>query len=279
MVKKKEQAVKKKQQKSISLQADAELEAVRVRVLRRREYLDLLETELTNTRAIIREFTQLYNQRVAPLEREQKRLSQLLEKWAVDLAPPANGWHGRGRRAQKQANLNGRREPPEPPPVEKKKRPQSSDPDYERKVRDLFRRLAKQYHPDLAQEGEDKKQFEKIMAEINQAYMAKDLEALETFAQAHGDGKPRGRSRLPSAELARLKLELRQLDAMIFEIEQAIRELDLSPAMQMRGDSNDGRPHRRDLLREMEADFQTRINDLREQLMGLGLDEEVINGK
>src|SRR3990172_8354290 len=104
MVKKKEQAVKKKQQKSISLQADAELEAVRVRVLRRREYLDLLETELTNTRAIIREFTQLYNQRVAPLEREQKRLSQLLEKWAVDLAPPANGWHGRGKRTQKQAS-------------------------------------------------------------------------------------------------------------------------------------------------------------------------------
>ena len=279
MVKKKEQSNQKKAQKSISLQVDTELELIQARVHRRREYLDLLETELTNTRAIIREFTQLYNQRVAPLEREQKRLSQLLEKWAADLAPPANGWHGRGKRAQKQAHLNGHRGQQEQPPIEKKKRAQSLDPDYERKVRDLFRRLAKQYHPDLAQEGEDKKQFEKIMAEINQAYMAKDLKALEAFAQAHGDSKPRGRSRLPSAELARLKLELRQLDAMIFEIEQTIRELDLSPAMQMRGDSNDGRPHRRDILREMEADYRARINDLREQLMGLGLDEEVINGK
>ncbi len=66
---------------------------------------------------------------------------------------------------------------------------------------------------------------------------------------------------------------------MIFEIEQTIRELDLSPAMQMRGDANDARPHRRDILREMETDYRSRINDLREQLMGLGLDEEVINAR
>ncbi len=277
MTKKKTSAAKKLSQKS--LQVDADLAATRARVQRRREYLDLLETELTNTRAIIQEFTQLYNQRVAPLEREQKRLSQLLKKWAVDLAPPANGWQGRGKQAQKQTNPNGHREKQESTRVEKKKRAHNPDPDYERKVRDLFRRLAKQYHPDLVQEGEDKKQFEKIMAEINQAYMAKDLKALETFAQAHVDGKSRGHSRLPSAELARLKLELRQLDAMIFEIEQTIRELDLSPAMQLRGDSDDGHPHRRDVLREMEADFQTRIDDLREQLMGLGVDEEMINGK
>jgi len=125
----------------------------------------------------------------------------------------------------------------------------------------------------FVKEGEDKKQFEKIMAEINQAYMAKDLETLEALAQTHGSSLNSG-SKLPTAELARLKLELRQLDAMIFEIEQTIRELDLSPAMQMRGDANDGRPHRRDILREMEADYLAKIADLREQLLALGLEIE-----
>jgi hypothetical protein len=276
MAKKKTQATKKRSQKS--LQVDAELAAIRARVQRRREYLDLLETELTNTRGIILEFTELYNERVAPLEREQRRLSRLLEKWALDLEPPANGWRGRGKRPPKQANPNRHHGQQAQETIEKRKRVQKLDPDYERKVRDLFRRLAKQYHPDLAQKGEDKKLFEKVMSEINQAYTAKDLKALEALAQAHGLNS-RGHSRLPSAELARLKLELRQLDAMIFEVEQTIRELDLSPAMQMRGDTNDGRPHRRDILREMETDYHTRIDDLREQLMGLGLDEEVINGK
>lgn len=266
---KKAAAAQKKSRKSTSLQVDAEIQLVRARVLRRREYLELLETELTNTRAIIQEFTQLYNKRIGPLEREQVRLSRLLEQWSVDLAPPANGWRGRGKRAEKQASANGHHREQEP--IEKKKRARQIDQDYERKVRDLFRRLAKRFHPDLAQEGEDKKQFDKIMSEINQAYMARDLKALEALAQANSPSM-RGGSRLPAAELARLKLELRQLDAMIFEIEQTIRKLDLSPAMQMRGDSNDGRPHRRDILREMEADYRARINDLREQLIGLGID-------
>jgi hypothetical protein len=146
------------------------------------------------------------------------------------------------------------------------------DAAYERKVRDLFRRLAKQYHPDLAKDEKNKKDLAKIMAEINQAYMAKDLKALESLAQAHTLSDKS--SPLPAAELARLKLELRQLDAMIFEIEQTIRELDLSPAMQMRADSADGRPHRRDILREMETDYRERIQDLKEQLEGLGIETE-----
>ncbi|MCL5429522.1 MAG: hypothetical protein M1347_06980 [Chloroflexi bacterium] len=264
-----------KAKKSISIQVNTNLEALRAKVLRRREYLDLLETELTNTRAIIHEFTQLYNARIAPLEKEQKRLSRLLERWSADLAPPPSGWHGRGKRAPQQADSNGH---VEQEPIRPKKRPQSADPDYERKVRDLFRRLAKRYHPDLAQEEEDKKHFEMIMAEINQAYMAKDLKALESLAQAHS-ASLNGGSRLPAAEMARLTLELRQLDAMIFEIEQTIRELDLSPAMQMRGDANEERPHRRDILREMESDYRERISDLREQLIALGVEIDETKAK
>jgi hypothetical protein len=261
---------KKLTKKNLAMQVDAEIAAIRARVARRREYLELLETELKNTRIIIQEFTQLYQERIGPLEIEQKRLSQLLEQWAVDLEPPANGWQGRAKRAQKQGSSNGHQQEE---PIEKKKRAKPVDPDYERKVRDLFRRLAKRYHPDLAQETEDKKHFEKLMAEINQAYQAKDLKALEALAHANNPDFSFS-SRLPAAELARLTLELRQLDTMIFEIEQTIRELDLSPAMQMRGDSNDGRPHRRDILREMEADYRERIQDLREQLIALGVDIE-----
>jgi hypothetical protein len=264
---------KKPTKKTLALQVDAEIQAIRARVLRRREYLGLLETELTNTRAIVQEFTQLYTERIGPLEKEQNRLSQLLEQWSIDLSPPTNDWRGRGKGPQKQSSPNGHHRDQEP--IQRKKQTKKVDPDSERKVRDLFRRLAKRYHPDLAQEGEDKKVFEKLMSEINQAYMAKDLKALEALAQSNSPNSGGG-SRLPAAELARLKLELRQLDAMIFEIEQTIRELDLSPAMQMRGDANDGRPHRRDFLRETEADYRARIEDLRERLLAMGIDEKSI---
>lgn len=259
-----------KTKKSLSFALDTDLAALRARVLRRREYLDLLETELTNTRAVIQEFAVLYKARIAPLEQEQARLRNMLDQIAADLAPPPSGWRGHGQRTKQQPGAKSHRESE---PLPKKKAAASKDPDYERKIRDLFRRLAKQYHPDLAHEGKKKKLHEKIMAEINQAYMAKDLDALETLAKSHGSAA--GFSNLPEAETARLSLELRQLEAMIFEIEQTIRELDLSPAMQMRSDMKDDRPGRRDILSEMEADFRARISDLQEQLIAMGVDIDI----
>ncbi len=259
--------------KSLSFPHNAELEALRARVLRRREYLDLLETELTNTRAVVQEFTSLYNARVTPLEQEQARLRKLLDDLTADQAPPASGWRGRGRgfpsgsrAAEEEASAN-----PEPDPdrigrIARKKKPAEKDPDYERKIRDLFRRLAKQYHPDLASDEDQKKRHEEIMAEINNAYMAKDLEALEALEKTRSN--PSGIPTSPEAELAHLTLELRQLDSMVFDIEQTIRELDLSPAMQMRSDTRDDR----DVLGELEAEFRMRISELQDQLLGLGVE-------
>jgi hypothetical protein len=245
------------------------LEPLRARVQRRREYLALLEVELANTRAIVQEFTRLYSERITPLENEQNRLRTMLDEISADLAPPPSGWRGRGRAGRAAAGANGYKESE---PLPKEKPPAPKDADYERKVRDLFRRLAKRYHPDLAQDADEKQRHAEIMAEINRAYTAKDLAALETLAV--NQAGPESFSNLPEAELARLTLELRQLDAQVFEVEHTIRELDLSPAMQMHTDLRGERGGRRDLLTEMEAEYRGRINDLREQLMGMGVEVE-----
>lgn len=260
--------------RSLSVHRTVDLGPLRARLERRREYLELLETELANTRTVILEFTQLYNARVAPLEREQARLRKMLDELAADQAPPPSGWRGGAQRyvggkAQKAQAAKGSEGEERLP---KKKTP-SKDADYERKVRELFRRLAKQYHPDLASEAEDKAHYSQVMSEINRAYMAKDLEALEALAKSQDATK--GIASLPEAEQARLELELRQLDAMIFELEQTIRELDLSPAMQMHGDGKER--GRRDVLTEMEADCRARISDLEEQLLGLGVEFEKLS--
>jgi hypothetical protein len=231
----------------------------------------LLETELSNTRAAIQEFTLAYNTRVAPLERQQARLRKMLDDLAADQGPPPNGWQGRARpngSKSRKSRASGFESEDRLP---KKKAP-SKDADYERKVRELFRRLAKQYHPDLATEANDKAHYAKVMSEINRAYQAKDLEALEALSKSQGASDTV--ASLPEAEQARLELELRQLDTMIFELEQTIRELDLSPAMQMHGDGKER--GRRDVLAEMEADCRARISDLEEQLLGLGVEMEKI---
>ncbi|HKY78786.1 MAG TPA: J domain-containing protein [Anaerolineales bacterium] len=262
----------RKTKATLPTSATSGLEPLRARVQRRREYLALLEVELTNTRAIVQEFTQLYNERITPLELQQARLRKLLDELTADLAPPPNGWRGRDRRKEPSAaaESNGQNES-EPGPKEKPAA--ARDVDYERKVRDLFRRLAKQYHPDLAQDEDEKQRHAQIMSEINQAYMAKDLDALETLATSQAG--PETYSNLPEAELARLSVELRQLDEQVFEVEQTIRELDLSPAMQMYSDSRGERGGRGDLLSEMEAEYRGRIGDLREELMGMGVEIEI----
>jgi hypothetical protein len=256
-----------KTKKALAHPVEGDLSALRKRVLRRREYLDLLEVELANTQAIIREFTRLYELRIRPLEQEQLRLSRLVEELTADLKPPSNGWRGRGAPPRSNGSAE---EHSEAGPLPRKKGAAPKDAQYERKVRELFRRLAKRYHPDLTKDAENKQRCEEIMAEINRAYQAKDLETLEALAKSHGRA---GRGATgPGAELARLTLELRQLDAMVFELENTIRQLDLSPAIQLQSEARGDRTSRRDALADMEADFRTRISDLQEQLIGLGVE-------
>jgi hypothetical protein len=261
-------------QKSLTDPFNPDLLTLQGKVARRREYLDLLELELRNTRGVIMEFTQLYAARITPLETRHRQLSEMLEQLNADQAPPDSEWKGSKRRVNgnSHASQNGhsaenghKRDDTKKP----KKAPTDSDPDYERKIRELFRRLAKQHHPDLAQAEEDKKRREELMADINQAYSAKDLDALEELAKQSGDGLHWAGL---EGDLARLNLELRQLDAMIFDVEQTIREMDLSPAMQMRSEMRADRETGRDYLSEIEAEYRARILELHEKLLSLGAD-------
>ncbi len=249
----------------------AELESLRSKLARRREYMDLLELELTNTRGALQEFTDLYNRRIGPLEAHQQRLQRQLEELSADLAPPSNDWRGARRGPGRFGPTEAEDEAQEAEadlPFKKRAAPTSQDVNYERRVRDLFRRLAKRYHPDVAQDDEQRKWNEEIMAEVNQAYSAKNLHALEALdrrMELEMDISP-----TPAVELARLTVELRQLETLIFDMEQTIRELDLSPAMQMRTELRTDQEDGRDTLAALEREMRSRIAALEEQILVLG---------
>lgn len=250
----------------------AELESLRAKLARRREYMDLLELELTNTRGALQEFTDLYNNRIGPLEAHQQRLQRQLEELTADQAPPSNDWrgarHGPGRFGAASAPEGEAEEPEAEHPFKKRAAPTSQDVNHERRVRDLFRRLAKRYHPDVAQDDEQRKWHEEIMAEVNQAYSAKNLQALEALdrrMELEMDISP-----TPAVELARLTVELRQLETLIFDMEQTIRDLDLSPAMQMRTELRTDQEDGRDTLAALEREMRSRIAALEEQVLVLG---------
>jgi hypothetical protein len=249
----------------LTKQTQEALKAIRAKVAHRREYLDILEMELMNTRQVLQEFSTLYRQRLGSLETELNRLEGILDE-DVSARKGAPGSNGAG-------NAEGHKKNTEEPNQhhQKRKLHSTKNPDYERKIRELFRKLAKRFHPDLANEAEEKKQREAIMAKINQAYSARDLKALEELARdiaTNMDGDSVG----PDKEYLRLKVELRHLETMIFEVEHTIRELDLSPVMQMRSEAKSEDRAGRDLLGTMEFDLKLRIAELREHLLDLGLE-------
>lgn len=258
--------------KSLISPLQAELDSLRAKLARRREYMELLEVELGNTRGALQEFTDLYTKHIGPLEAYQQRLQRQLDVLTADQAPPGNDWRG-VRRGQFGSRPRPEAEKPsdeEDIPFKRRAAPTSQDVNHERRVRDLFRRLAKRYHPDVAQDEEQKKWHEEIMAEINQAYTAKNLQALEALDKRMGLEKELGTT--PAVELARLTVELRQMETLIFDMEQTIRDLDLSPAMQLRTELRIDHEDGRDSLAALEREVRERIRLLEEQVLAMGGD-------
>jgi hypothetical protein len=248
-------------------QTEEALKAIRAKVAHRREYLNILEMELYNTRQTLQEFNNQYRTRLGTLELELNRLEQILDNNISSREPElersdsTNNKEEQERTRRKSAHVH----------PAKNQLKSTRNPDYERKVRELFRNLAKRFHPDLTNDSDEKKRREEIMAKINQAYTSRDLDLLQELAQdsaIQGDNQIAG----PNEEYMRFKIELRQLETMIFEVEHTIRELDLSPAMQMRTEAKTEENAGRDMLGNMEFDLKLRIAELREHLIDLGLE-------
>jgi len=261
--------------KKLTYPALEELERLRAKVEHRKGYLELLELELFNTRKGLQEFTEAYNARLGELEKELNRLQHLMEarfeeeeklREALPGGEKKKGWRFYGR---PQADDDEK---------DSKAKLANKDPEFEKKIRELFRNLAKRFHPDLAEGKRDKNEREKIMARINQAYSARDLRSLEKLTKQVG-ARDSGNAIGPQAEILRNKVELRQLETMIFEVEHTIREIDLSPALQLRNDLNFEKEAGRDFFADIESNIIDKIKEISDHLLELGVDERLVAQK
>jgi hypothetical protein len=250
--------------------ADAELTKLRVRLNKKREYIAILELELFNTRVSLHEFSVIYNEQIAPLE---NRLRQLRRKLYEVL--------------EEQHDADGEEPPdfsePEEPPftyqdkgdngwrnIDDKKR-KSHSPKQEEKIRDLFRELAKRFHPDLTNDPDEKKWREEVMTKVNQAYAVRDLKTLQSLAEQPDRPAPSA-MQTREQEIAGLKAELKRLDGVIADLKARIRHLEESPAWQLKLEARMQRRSGADLLTEMGNKLKEQIADLEEHLIVLGVE-------
>src|SRR3990172_2632739 len=255
-------------EKSLLPKIQEELNTLRAKVAHRREYLKLLQFELFNTRAALQEFTDIYAARLGPLEAEYSRLEALMdEAIAFEESTPSVGENGQPHKQNGHAGHSHSAKVP--------RKGKKTTPEYEQKMRELFRNLAKRFHPDLVNDPKEKSRRQSIMARINAAYTARDLLALESLAR-HTEITTNGSGSDPSAELAHLRMELTDLEGMIFEVEHTIREIDLSPAMQLRSEYESDRNAGRDFFVELERELHERTAELCEYLLELDIAPELI---
>jgi hypothetical protein len=264
---------------------DGEIAYLRAQLGQKQEYIAILELELANTRAELNRFTEIYNTTIAPLQRRvnqlRKTLYDVLEARKQAETSPVD-FSKMGARAADQ-----REEDPEPKRKQKKRgraeEPQTDfekdqirlDPALEEQVRQLFRALAKRFHPDLTADPDEKEWREQLMTQINQAYTARDLEALLALAeQPDLNGHRTGGSRRD--EIRRLRIELKRLDKVIEEIEATLKQIELSSAMRLRLEVSMARRDGHDLLSDMVADLQMQTRDLEEHLYALGVIPEQV---
>lgn len=135
-----------------------------------------LEHDLEDLREEIREFEKLYAVKMADRVRE---LDQLRQELSRARAEEVNRLHGNG---------NGRRsyglsdDEPEPEEIPRLK-PEPGTTVKNEGIREVYRRLAKAIHPDLADSDEDRKRRQKLMAEANRAYAEEDRVTLQAIME------------------------------------------------------------------------------------------------
>lgn len=273
-----------KKQSSLPV-VDGDLARLQILLTKKQEYVAILKLELTNTRADLNSFTQVYNQHIMPLHRRANNLRKLLyeelekqrehdkDKW-----PEFPGADEAADKAENDAHI-----PDDDPLNEHSGRKMNSaasngkqlhiDPKREQRIRDLFRKLAKRFHPDLTADPDEKVSRELIMAQVNLAYTSRDLEALQKLEETPDIAKVNGS--LSQAKLiAHIRVELERLDLVITELETTIRQIDTSPIMQLRLETHMARSDGKELLTDMSSDLEVQIKDLEEHLIVLGVEIE-----
>ena len=218
------------------------------------------EAELVDLRAEIYTFQLEYDTRVgrkavelekieAEIQRCQQRINEYRE-WGPNGPPqtldgtPYMSVEEQYRRAWQQ---------PETPPPPRPAKP--VDATTEAQIKKLYRQLCRRFHPDLAQDAEERAWRTEMMTAVNAAYAARSLVELQALTE-----KP---DRSPSVEigtdeqrLTALRDRLQQIQRRLREMEQEIRALTNSPTMQMNLDVKFAHRQGRDLLAEMAVDVQ-----------------------
>jgi DNA-binding transcriptional MerR regulator len=238
---------------------DRDWYALEMQLAERQERIAQLEFEFSDTRADLARFENELERRLGHLQTRVRDLEDEINRASHQAARQAQ-WGDRLREEdgpvdveeQYRKSWTSSGKPPKPAP----KKPPSAESLEEQK--NVFRQLAKRFHPDLVTNPDEKRWREKVMAEINQAYADRNLNALKKILdRPERDVTPQEKTR--DQIMAELGLEIRRLDGVIITLERSLQQLINSHTVKLMLEVSVASRAGGDLIGEMAADLRAEI--------------------
>jgi len=257
----------KSPQPNPSRSGDPEIAALRAEIARRQEQIAALERELFDLERF-----------VADVETHLGPLQRRLEDLRAQLAGARRRSPRRARRAAYPDSFDGveagdrfgrqdasteQAEATPPPPA-----PEPFDESREAEIKSLYRSLAKRFHPDLTTAPEEKSWRAQMMAQVNAAYAARDLEALRALA-ARPDRPTTAPVKTRADLVAELQAEIERLGGVMAGLERTLDQRAATPAVQFKLEVSLARHGGQNLLGEMAAQLEAEIARAEAELAAL----------
>ncbi|MEO1286726.1 MAG: J domain-containing protein [Chloroflexota bacterium] len=194
---------------------------LRLKIAEQEQEIIHLERECQELQADLADFEERYTQQIKPLEDQleaaKKALDQmrelLLKQQMGDMATVESLWRDSSGQSERYIPPHERDFAiPEPISVPKQS---------PKNIKQLYRQLARQYHPDLASDEADRARRTKIMSLINNAYQEGDIESLQTLDEA----TPSEKSEVFDSQMPLDVMQLRALQARHHDLAVQIRDL------------------------------------------------------
>ncbi len=135
-----------------------------------------------------------------------------------------------------------------------------------KEIKELYRRIAKKIHPDLAVDEEDRERRTKIMSEVNKAYEEGDVERLESILREWETSPEAIEGEDIGSRLVRTILMIARVKSRIVQIEKEIEQLMGSDLHELKLKVDKAAYDGRDLIEEMAASIDAQIESAQERL-------------
>lgn len=136
-------------------------------------------------------------------------------------------------------------------------------------LKQLYRDIAKQIHPDLATDPEEHRRREALMAEVNRAYAAGDAERLRQLFQDWQDSPESIQGDDTAAELKRTVRKIAQSQSRLKSIETQISSMEATDLFILLQKQQRIEKLGRNLLNEMAGQLERQIQNAQKRLQAI----------